>query len=227
MGAGQARPSVGTRTPISGLGRAALDQRQPHSDPVPVPGPERADNTSFLCSWLLVGGRAPGLHPSLQGTSGEAPGPVLMRWGRGGPCPDQGIVTVRLEEMPAQLPAWAGSWCVGGWHWRSPGCFPDKAGARVSSGKRLLQRPSPSPTGGAEGGTHTCLSYARNVAPRAGGQGGGAPRGLQALGETLKKAICIEQVTRCATQQQVPLQESPGGDEVEASREVDLGGCAP
>ena len=39
------------------------------SDPVPVPGLEKADNTSFLCSWLGVGegkawGRAPSLHPS-------------------------------------------------------------------------------------------------------------------------------------------------------------------
>lgn len=30
------------------------------TDPVPVPDLERADNTSFLCSWLLVGRERPG-----------------------------------------------------------------------------------------------------------------------------------------------------------------------
>lgn len=33
-----------------------------------------------------------------------------------------------LEEMPTQLPAWAGSGRVGGWQWKSPGHFSDKAG---------------------------------------------------------------------------------------------------
>lgn len=175
---------MGAKTPgfRAGQGRARLGHCQTHSDPVPVPGPERADNTSFLCSWLLVGRERTREGPQayiLPTGFREAPGPVFKRWGREGggsvwAAPRPGHSVQRLEEMPAQLPAWAGSRCVGSWHWKRPGHFPDKAGAGVPFQKRLLQSSrSPSPKGGAQGGTHTCLSYARNVAPQAEGGGGG------------------------------------------------------
>lgn len=84
----------------------------------------------------------------------------------------------RLEEMPAQLPAWAahGAWAAG--TGRGQATSLTKQGVRVS----LLpgaNPQSPSPTSSAEGGTHTCLSYARNVAPQA-EDWGGASWGLEA-----------------------------------------------
>ena len=119
-----------------------------------------------------------------------------------------------LEEMPTQLPAWAahGAWAAG--TARGQATSLTKQGGRVSllPGANLQ---SPSPTSGAEGGTHTCLSYARNVAPQAEDWGGGASWGLeagearktlQALREKLRKTIPVELGTRYAPQQQVPLQ---------------------
>lgn len=47
---------------------------------------------------------------------------------------------------------------------RRPGHFPDKAGEEGGASFWREHGPPP-PKGGAEGGTHTCLSYARNVAP--------------------------------------------------------------
>lgn len=71
------------------------------------------------------------------------------------------------EEMPAQRqPRQApGVWAAGR---KRPGCLPDGAGG----GGLLRKGPAkssgpPSPRGGAEKGTHTCLSYARNEAPNA------------------------------------------------------------
>ena len=86
----------------------------------------------------------------------------------------------RLEEMPAQLPAWAahGAWAAG--TGRGQATSLTKQGARVSFLLPGANPQSPSPTSGAEGGTHTCLSYAWNVAPQAEDWGGGASWGLEA-----------------------------------------------
>lgn len=86
----------------------------------------------------------------------------------------------RLEEMPAQLPAWAahGVWAAG--TGRGQATSLTEQGTRVSFLLPGANPQSPSPTSGAEGGTHTCLSYARNVAPQAEDWGGGASWGLEA-----------------------------------------------
>lgn len=98
-------------------------------------------------------------------------------------------------------------------------------GGGVSFWKRLSQsyRP-PSPKGGAEGGTHTCLSYARNVVPQV-RTGGGAFRG-QRLGkgpdqqsqeepagprETPRKAGPSRAGDRCAESSRCPSGPRQGG----------------
>lgn len=112
---------------------------------------------------------------SLLGATGEALGPVFMRGGWGGWWECVGSVQTRarwlraggngrLSCQPRQAPS---AWAAG--TGRGQASSLTKQGVGVSFWQRLPQssRP-PSPKGGAEGGTHTCLSYARNVVPQEG-----------------------------------------------------------
>ena len=135
-----------------------------------------------------LGGKGLGKGPkpaSLLGDSGGLKDQSSLGRGEEGGGSEQvvsrpGYSGRRLEEMPAQLPAWAahGAWAAG--TGRGQATSLTKQGVRVSFLLPGANPQSPSPTSGAEGGTHTCLSYAWNVAPQAEDWGGGASWGLEA-----------------------------------------------
>lgn len=208
---------MATRTPASGLGRLVWTN---------------ARLTLFLCQarrgqttlpfsafGSQLGRERPGEGPNPASLLGDSGGqePVFIRWGRGGWRECTSGIRIRysgqgLEERPTSCQP-KPSWCVGSWHCKRPGHFPDKA---RKGGSPLLPGATCIPfthKWWREG--HIPTSYARNVAPQAEDWGGGASWGLeagearktlQALREKLRKTIPKELGTRYAPQQQVPLQ---------------------
>lgn len=222
--------TVIARTWVSGLGRASarLTSTCPCARSL-SPCQARRGQTTLPFSapgsyWRGEGaGCLAGLRPACVplGAAGEAR-TSLMRWSEWAvPCPGQG--GQGLEELLAQLPAWAGlrGGAVSGGGQATP-----RQSRGVSFRKRLSQshRP-PSPKGGAEGGTHTCLSYARNVVPQV-RTGGGAFRGRGwGRGLTSRARKTLQVPAELGTG--VPGAAGAPGDPGEEEGEVGRGGPGP
>lgn len=104
--------------------------------------------------------------------------------------------------MPAQLPAWAGSWCVGGWHWKRPGHFPDKAGGEGLLPEEAARKPLHPQVAQREGNIPVSVMLGMWLPRRRIGEelpggwrlgkGPRARKTLQALGEKLRKVVPVE-----------------------------------
>lgn len=102
--------------------------------------------------------------------------------GVSGQCPDQDKVAEGWRCPLSRQPRQTHSIWVAVTERGQATSLTKRQGGGVSFRKRQFQNSKPpSPKGGAEGGTHTCLSYARNVVPQV-RTGGGVFLGARGWG---------------------------------------------